>query len=390
MKRKYILPLIALIVSNMAYADVSSSIGVKEVYDDNIYRLESNENDAWITKIMPAVTLEAGQGTSKYSLLMNAEAGIYSSSEQGDDDYTDYEASGLANWELNQRNRLDASLQHRAGHDARGTGRSDVAFDKLTLVPDLDEPDEWALNRVAAKYTFGGAGSRGNVSAGVAYGEKEYTNNSPSTDILERDDTEVRLLGLLKALPRTSVLLEARWHSIDYEDDVTSGNRDSEDSRYFVGVEWEATAKTTGSIRVGYQEKDPDFFGFDNYYATAWEVQAVWSPKTYSTLEVTAFRGAEDSGDALTFIDYETYMLRWNHNWSSRLTTAVFGQVDALEYQGFSRHDDVDTWGFSASYLVSKLFKVNGQYQYEDRNSSVAGLDYERNVVVFGAEMSFE
>jgi len=390
MKRKNILLLVPLMVGSAAHAEISSSVGVEEMYDDNIYRLESNENDAWITKIRPTVTLVTKMGADTYGLLMDAEGGIYSSSKQGDDDYTDYQAKGLANWELDARNRLDASLQHRKGHDERGTGRSDVAFDKLTLVPDLDEPDEWTYNRAATKYIFGAPSARGNVSAGITYGEKDYVNNGPSTDILDLDETEARLLGLLKVMPRTSLLLETRWKDIDYDDDVTSGNRDSNDSRYFVGAAWEATAKTTGSVRFGYQEKDPEFSGFDSFYATAWEVEAVWSPKTYSTLEVTAFRGAEDSGDALTYIDNELYSLRWNHNWSSRLTTAVFGQIETQEYAGFSRDDDIKMWGFSASYLIAKQIKIDGEYLYEDRDSSVSGLDYERNVVVFGAEMSFE
>src|SRR5690606_33274674 len=284
-----------LVGARAAYAaGVSGSIGVQEVYDDNIYRLESREIDAWITKIRPSVELETVQGSGNYGLLLDAEEGINYKSKQGDDDYTDYRARGFASWQFDIRNQLEVGLQHVKGHDDRGTGRGDVAFDKLALVPNYDEPDEWAANRIGAEYSFGAPSAKGRVSATVAYTEKDYVNNDPSTDLLERDDTELRLLGLLKVMPKTSLLLETRWKDIDYSDDTTIGVRDSDDMRYFVGVQWEATAKTSGSARFGYQEKDLDSSGFEDYDATAWEIEAVWSPKTYSTFELSAFRGADD------------------------------------------------------------------------------------------------
>jgi len=391
MKYIYIQLLVVLMAGGAnTHADFSSVVGAEAVYDDNIYRLESREVDSWITKIKPAVTLEMGQGTTTYLLEMDAETGMYSQSKLGDDDYTDYRAKGLIGWQFDIRNRFEASLQHRKGHDERGTARGDVAFDKLITVPDYDEPDEWVANRVGAKYIFGAPNARGSLSAGITYGEKNYTNNGSGTDILERDETEARLLGLLKVMPRTSLLLETRLRDIDYKDDIISGNRDSEDMRYFVGVQWEATAKTTGSVRVGYQDKTPDFSGHKDFNATTWEMDVVWSPRSYSTLELIAYRGAEDSGDALTYVDTHFFAAQWNHNWSTRFSTAVFARTETQEYQGFTRDDDISAWGFSASYLAREQIKLNGEYKYEDRDSNIAGLDYRRGVVLFGAEIAFE
>jgi hypothetical protein len=376
-----------------ARAELTSKVGVQSVYDSNIYRLESREVDAWITKINPGVAFSVKGEGSSYSLDAEAEAGIYSQSKRGDDDYTDYRVTGMGNWILNERNQLEAMLRHQSGHDDRGTSRMDVAGNKVANANFSDEPDEWKDNAVDAKYIFGAEGARGSVVTSMGYSQKDYTNNEPQTDSLSRDDTKFGVLGLLKIMPKTTMLLEARFKDIDYAEDsppATQNDRDSMDSRYFVGLEWESTAKTSGSVRVGYQEKDPNDAAFDNFYASAWEADVIWAPRSYSTLRATIFRGVEDSSDAVTYIKSDIFTLAWNHKWSNRYSTSVFGEIEGQEYFGLNRDDDIHTWGFLGRYQHSPQLAIKGEYRYEDRDSSTNGLDYTRNLVTFSADVSFD
>lgn len=386
--RKYLYLLTGLVAANAAYADVSSSVGVEAAYDDNIYRLEKREVDSWVNRIRPSVTLEAGGGSAAYELQMDAETGIYTKSKQGDDDYTDYQMKGIADLNFDEHNAAKFILGQKYGHDDRGTSRMD-APNKFTF-NNIEEPDEWRENAVRGEYNYGATDARGRMTLKMGHATTDYINNGPETDSFDRENNDMGLVGFIKVLPKTSVLLEARLKDVDYDKDAPS-DRDSDDVFYFVGAEWDATAKTSGSFRFGYQEKDTHDDAFDDFEATAWELNMRWVPKEYSSFEIFTSRGYEDSRDTLSFIDHKIYSLRWNHKWSSRLSSALFAERDSEEYEdGSTREDDTDTWGFSATYEPVKHVKLHTEYNYEDRESTAAGLDYERNVVLVGAELAFE
>lgn len=388
MNRKYIYLLAGSIAANAAYAEVTSSVGVEEAYDDNIYRLGQREIDAWITRVRPSVTLDAGQGTATYQLQMDAESGIYSQSKQGDDDYTDFRVKGSTDLVFDERNGVKFALGQEHGHDDRGTSRMDVA-NKFFLT-NIEEPDEWRTNSARGEYNYGADEARGRMTLKMGHSTTDYINNGPETDSFDRENSDMALVGFLKVLPKTSLLLETRLKDIDYDKDVPN-DRDSDDIFYFAGAEWDATAKTNGSVRLGYQEKDTHDPAYDDFEATSWELNMRWVPKEYSSLEIFTSRGYEDSRDTLSFIDHKIYSLRWNHKWSSRLASAVFAKRDTEKYvDGIPRDDDTDTWGFSTTYEPVKHVQLHGEYNYEDRNSTIDSFDYERNVVLFGAELTFE
>jgi uncharacterized protein (PEP-CTERM system associated) len=52
------------------------------------------------------------------------------------------------------------------------------------------------------------------------------------------------------------------------------------------------------------------------------------------------------------------------------------------DYQGISREDDVTTARLGARYLLNRNLYLSGGYNYTARDSSVAGADYDDNVVM--------
>lgn len=372
-------------VSMAANSEITTSLDTKVMYDDNIYRLQGDGVDSWVTTIGPGIQLELEEGASTYLLEAGAEAGIYTSQESGDDNYADYNLNGSFKLDLDARNQIELGLGHRRGHDARGTGRMDNGL-KLASA-DSDEPDQWEKNTFNAKYKLGAKSSPSSLSLSGDYEQRAYTNNNPSTDALERANTEFRALGKLKILPKTSGILEARHKDIEYKEAV---NRDSRELQLFVGAEWEATAQTTGSVRLGYQGKEPDDSSFDDFDSAAWEATVVWTPKSYSALEWTAFRGMEDSSSVLTYIDLEVYGLKWKHKWSDKFNTTVYGKIENQDFKDGSRKDDINTWGYIVAYNLTQMIELTGEYKYEERETSAVGLDYDRNTVIFSAGIDFE
>lgn len=367
-----------------AKADVIYSVDIESLYNDNIYLLENNEVDSAVGIVRPGVLVEMIDGANKYSVEAEAESGTYTQSVSEDDDYTDYHVSAKSEMEFTMRNRLQLDLTHEKGHDERGSGRQDAVGKSLLTLS--DNPDLWRDNALDAMYTYGGENARARVSFGGNFRNFEYTNNRPGTYTLDHDDTEYRVIGYLKALPRSEVLLEVRTKDIEY-DETTPADRDSTDDRYFIGYEWDSTAKTTGSIRLGYQRKNPDDPTLDSFDSTAWEAKVLWQPKRYSVVSFEAFRGAEDSSNSVSSVDTTFYVVNWRHDWTSRLTTDLYALHKNDDYSDVVREDDVDGFGFGVSYELTEWMKLKGGYDYSERDTSVAGLDYEQNKVLVGLDI---
>jgi len=56
------------------------------------------------------------------------------------------------------------------------------------------------------------------------------------------------------------------------------------------------------------------------------------------------------------------------------------------DYEGISREDDVYTAGAYARYLMQRNLYLSMNYNYTNRDSSVTGADYERNVIMLRVE----
>ena len=92
---------------------------------------------------------------------------------------------------------------------------------------------------------------------------------------------------------------------------------------YAVGVTWDATAQTTGIVRVGYQRKEFDAPGQDTYTGLAWEGTIRWSPRTYSFVEFTTAQHTTESTGFGDFTLSRVAFANWTHNWTERIQSAV-------------------------------------------------------------------
>ena len=81
-------------------------------------------------------------------------------------------------------------------------------------------------------------------------------------------------------------VVESNWQTIDYTNELPgSVTLDSEEWRLYTGATWDATAKTTGSVRVGYLTKDFTASDYQDYSSIGWEanLQGVRGPTPSST-----------------------------------------------------------------------------------------------------------
>ncbi|PTQ70647.1 outer membrane beta-barrel protein [Pseudomonas sp. GV071] len=339
------------------------TLGVKESYDDNFRELEHDKQSSWITSIKPAFELLAEDRNSAYRLRYEANSEIYH--DDSDASNTDHKVTLDSIMEFSASQRLKLQAQYRKTED---TG--DTAVE--------DENDKYHSTSVGGVYTLGSQSAANRLDLGATYEELRYDNSGDINADEERDTTAVNAVWYHRLGGSTESLVELRHADYDYV--LKDSPRNSKADAVLVGGTWEATAKTTGKVRVGYEKKDFDDSSRDDLNSPMWEIGVDWEPRTYSKVSLTTSRAFDEGDDGSDAIKNTSTMLAWSHEWTPRITSKVFYEFATRDYEGQDRSDDLSRSGVSLTYKPRRWLDVALGYTYKDNDSSAADESYTRNV----------
>jgi hypothetical protein len=158
-----------------------------------------------------------------------------------------------------------------------------------------DEFNQQTRKSAVAKIYYGTSASIGQFVLGLDHKQQRYTNNQQSYRDLDRN----KLTGTFfyRMAPKTRLLLEASVDKIDYVEDTLFALPTSDLNLYLAGVEWEATAITSGTFKVGYQKRDFVDARFNNIDGLSYFLDMVWQPNTYTTITIGAERTTSESAE---------------------------------------------------------------------------------------------
>ena len=143
---------------------------------------------------------------------------------------------------------------------------------------------------------------------------------------------------------------------------------------------WEATAKTTGTVKIGAEKKRFDDSSIDDKSGSLWEVGASWSPRTYSTFNLNTRRALDEGDSGASSIQSQSTTLSWNHEWLDRLSSDVSYTYSDQEYQDVKRDDKIKTLGLGLTYEMRRWLDIGVGYKYSENDSSAANESFERNI----------
>lgn len=346
------------------------TLQVSERYDDNFRAVEDGEESSWITGITPTFTLAAEGRKSAYALTYSANSDIFHSSH--DDDNTDHHLTADAGFEFNARNRLKLSGGY---HKVEETASQDQEI----------ENDKYTTANAGGVYTYGAESARTQVDFGANYEELRYQNGDGINADKERDTTALSSTLYYRVAPKTRALVEARHTDYDY---VTNERLNSNNIALLGGLTWDATAKTSGTVKIGAERKRFDDSSIDDKSGSLWEVGVSWMPRTYSTFNLKTRRALDEGDSGASSIQSQSTTLSWNHEWMDRLTSDVSYTYSDQEYQDIDRDDEINTFGLGMTYEMRRWLDVGVGYKYSDNDSSAAGESYERNVYMISVTAS--
>lgn len=339
--------------------------------DDNLFLNSANKRSSDLLTLEGSGTILARQQNRQYSLGVEAKVGNYQDSSA--DNYKDLTAFAAADLTFSSRSGLRLGANYMRGHDPRGSTDRAVA----------DRPDQYNDGSVDALYAFGGNDARGRFELAASTANKRYRNNRASTVAADRDTDRYRGTFFVRVAPKTSLLVEAQQAKFDYL--LSTSTLDSKETRYFVGVTWEATAATSGTFKVGHQKKDFDFSTRGDSKGSTWELGVEWKPMTYSKVDLFSNKSFGESSGLGDLIVSKKTGVQWTHSWSSRVSSTAgytFIQDDFIG-GGANRKDETDAYSFKLSYKLGRSIELGADFSRTERDSNQSAFNYRRNQIMF-------
>ncbi len=350
---------------------------LKTVHDDNITRSSVREVESFGLLVSPHLAYESKSHKKRFFIDSLLTSMTYEGS--GVDDYLDYHFQTGFEYTPTRRTFAGIHGEYFKSHDDRGTGQTEGVGGLVTT------PDKWHHYLVEGNGRYGTEKSKGRGELDLGYVSKEYDNHRFRTFVRDRDDTYANARFYYRIMPKTSLLLEGRFTDFSYDQNAVGvPTLDSDLYRVLAGVTWEGTFKTTGTATIGYIQKDFDSGLRSDDGAFTWEVGVEWRPKTFSIFTLNTSRDFLETNGFGDFIEEDSIDASWSHQWhklSPRLSTLVDFRYAEDTYPGTAtgREDEYLNVGVAVHYKMRRWLDISGGYQYDERDSTIDFLDYERN-----------
>ncbi len=373
-------------------------ISVTEYYTDNVFNANNNKESDFVTIISPGIWISiphiyekllmietsnispGGYTLSRYKpeyfrryqtyIFYNAD--IEKFSKFSGEDTVNHRFEGFFQYNLKGGISLEVVDQYMDSHDIRGTGIS-------------QELDKYKTN------LFHGIGIY-DVSERFRlrfdYSRFHVNYDEDRNDFRDRDDNSIYGYIFYKIQPKTSFFIEYEYLNIDYKKEYILN---SIEHHYFGGIQWEATAKSKGSIKAGYGIKD---FSYDDEESREFilelQVDYKFTPKT--SLLLRALRRTNETNIATTdFILSNKLEAEYIQRVTGKITADIKLIYENDTYNGaltFSgetkeREDNYFYGIFSLQYDFKEWLKTNIGYIYARRDSNFSDFDYTANSIFF-------
>lgn len=352
--------------------ELTPTVDIGVTHDDNIASSASGRESSMMLSGSPSLEVTGDNGVFSISGLLDIERGNYLDSSS--DNYTDILFDLNANLDLNADNSIGAGHQVDFGHEDRGTGYSQGIGNLLS------EPDTFVRRDSFFVYERGNIDSRAALS--LTGGSESFDfDGGLRTRIRDRRANygSARLDFRLSA--KSAIFTELNLRNTNYAyTPLGVESLSSRDTDFLFGLTWENTANTSATVRVGRGRRSFDSDAREDVSSPRWGLDLTWLPKSYSTIEVTSDRSAQETLGGGNYAEVTSHSAGWIHEWTSRIGTDIrFTRTD-WEYQGSRRYDKRDGYDIGAFYQLRRWVSVTAGYARTSQDSNLSLRDFDRNL----------
>lgn len=343
--------------------------------NDNFFSTPTDEESRLIWTITPNVDALIEDGVNYYNFNVGTSSSFHN--KDSADNFTQVNLSAATHNEFTSKHRLDFDVSADWLYEPRGSGLTEGLGD---AVNELVEYQQQSLN---GRYEFGAGSSKAQVALFSGVFNKKYQNFRAISQFRDYDKTTLGIVGYYNTQAATRTFLELKQEGYQYDVIGTDGiSRDSDDVRVLFGIEWEATAVTSGSVKLGYQQKDFEASQRESFNGLSWEAAVNWQPLSYSLVQLSTSRSAKDPLVEGDYIKESVYGVSWSHSWSDYLSSLVGASYSDEKYTGnVGRKDKTKNLRLGLNYISNDFGMVSAYVDFMDKNSTQNALEFDRIVV---------
>jgi len=372
---------------NFGRATVNPYVDFKTFYDDNVFRTDADRIDDWYFLISPGIKLNVPQRENLFELEYRAD--IYKYVDTGNaNDVVDHFLRGAAAFNFPGGMSIKAEDLANKSHESRDTENTVEIGSNLS---------RYYSNIANAEIAYAFADRYK-----IALGYQNYIIDYNLSDQKYRDqfDNAATLTLFYQLMPKTSALLEGSYKRVDHDNpNVAPGetpglNRFFNSNEYWAeaGLTWNITAKSTGTIKGGYEWKIFDNPESKSFRSPIFEVDINHNFTSKTAIKLSGLRHAfETDTIGESYYTDTTGAIELSYRPVTKIEIKPRGSYSYDKYSQeikidtikATRIDDVWNAGIDLTYNMNKWISVGIGYTHSNRASNFSGFyDYTDNLAM--------
>jgi polysaccharide biosynthesis protein VpsM len=371
---------------NFGRATVNPYVGFDTTYDDNVFRTTADRIDDWYFLISPGIKLDVPQRDNLFELEYRAD--IYKYIDTGKaNNVVDHYLHGAAAFNFPGGMSIKVEDLANKSHESRSTANI------VELGSNLSRYYSNLLNAEIA-YAFADRYK-------VAVGYQNYVIDYNLSDQKYRDqfDNAATLTLFYQLAPKTSALVEGSYKRVVHDNpNVSPGetpglNRLFNSNEYWAraGLTWNITAKSTGTIKGGYEWKIFDNPESKSFRSPIFEVDIDHNFTSKTAIKLSGLRHAFETDEiGASYYTDTTGAIEIDYK---PVTKILVTPRSSFSYDDYSqpvtiagvnatRTDNIWSAGIDVTYNMNKWISVGVGYTHSKRASDFTVYDYTDNLAM--------
>ena len=352
---------------------------LKALHDDNVLRKVKPVSDSSI-QISPELQYLTHMGKHLFTVAYQGEYAAYKDNTKLN--YDNHDIALFARLDHSLKFNSDFKLSYKDEIEEPGTNNS-----SSLLIKQFNQTEK---KQATAKLYYGTRQSIGQIVFGFDHHEYRYTNNLQGYRDVDRN----RLTGTFyyRIAPKTRLLFQASIGDYDYVTKNQFADQSSKETFYLAGVEWDITAKTSGTFKLGYQGKNFKENVYNDITGLSYMLDMTWKPNTYSKIKIAASRMTQESSQLLTsaFVT-NSYTVDGEHEITPRTKLKAAYTFDSddivtLRNRTDKRHNIV----LGVDHSLLTWLNISLDYQFIERSSDFQIYEYKANIIGLSLTTKFD
>ena len=336
-----------------------------ETFNDNVFATATDPNYDWITTTTPGIKLL--MPFRRHSFAAEYKAAINNYANYTSENTTDQFASAMADFKFGGQLGWKLGDAYTQGHETAASAASGQ----------IEEYDKNVAS-TALSYVFADR-----FKAEVAYSWTSWEFSLLDNQFRNRHEDLIATYLYYRFLPKTSAFIEYDFKNVIFEQ--KADGLDNQVNSPLLGLTWEITANTKGTVKAGYLHKAYEASGQSNIDTWSASADLNHAFSDYSSLKVVGLRDVNEANiQGTSYFVTTGAFAEYTHKLAYKLSAIARSSYGTDDYSNAAgtnpdRQDKTFLGGVGLKYQMRDWLDFTLNYNYLDRNSNIDASDLINN-----------